>query len=167
MRSSTTSPLAPRYRSLLTLHGACAAVVGMLGGLAFLFNILKFIEVLPFVPRIERKIPGTEPAWRAAHTGPIMNGMLAMAVGAAGSMVELSPRAQRGLVITMLVTVWGNTVGYNAAAVGGERGLAPRGGALNNVAYVSFLVAAGSVMASLALTILGVGRHHRRTPKAG
>lgn len=161
MTSNDPTPLAPRYRSLLALHGVWAAVVGMVGGLGFLFNILRYIEVLPFVPRIDKQVPGSEPAWRAAHTGPIMNGMLAMSVAATGSMVELSPRAQRGLVATMLITIWGNTVGYNAAAVGGERGLTPRGGALNNVAYVSFLTAAGSVLVSLGLTIVGLGRHHR------
>ena len=82
-------------------------------------------------------------------------------VASVGPMVELGPKAQRGLVVTMLVTVWANTVGYNAAAVGGERGLTHRGGPLNNVAYVSFLSAAGSVLVSLALTLVGLNRHRR------
>lgn len=159
------SPLAPRHRSTLALHGVSATLVGMLGGLGFLFNILKYVEIVPFVPRIDVKVPGSEPAWRAAHTGPIMNGMLAMGVAATGSMVELSPQAQRGLVATMLITIWANTVGYNAAAVAGERGLTPRGNALNNVAYVSFLSAALSILVSLPLTILGVRRHRRGTPE--
>ena len=161
MTQKDVSPLAPRYRSQLAVHGVWASVAGMLGGLGFLFNILRYIEVFPFVPRIEAKVPGSEPAWRAAHTGPIMNGMLAMSVASVGSMVELSPKAQRGLVVTMLITIWGNTIGYNAAAVGGERGLTHRGGPLNNVAYVSFLAAAGSVLVSLGLTLVGLGRHRR------
>jgi hypothetical protein len=153
--------LAPRYRSLLVLHGASAALVGLLGGLGFLFNILRFIEIVPFVPRIRRQVPGTEAAWRAAHTGPIMNGLLAIGVGASGSMIELNPRAQRGLVATLIVTLWGNVIGYNAAAVGGERGLTPRGGPLNKVAYVGFLAAAISVLVSVPLMIVGVRRHRR------
>ena len=162
MTEAQATPLAPRYRSLLALHGASAVLVGLLGGMAFVFNILRFIEIFPFVPRIEKRVPGTEAAWRAAHTGPIMNGMLAMGVGASGSMIELSPRAQRGLVASLIVTLWGNVVGYNAAAVGGERGLTPRGGRLNNVAYFSFLVAAGSVLIAVPLVIVGVLRHRRR-----
>ena len=113
------------------------------------------------MPRIRKQVPGTEAAWRAAHTGPIVNGLLAIAVGASGSMIELSPRAQRGLVATLIVTLWGNAVGYNAAAVGGERGLTPRGGPLNNVAYVGFLAAAISVLASVPLMIVGLRRHRR------
>lgn len=159
MTDPAATALAPRYRSLLALHGASAVLAGLLGGLGFLFNILRFIEVFPFVPRIHKQIPGTEAAWRAAHTGPIMNGMLAIGVSATGAMIELSPRAQRGLVATLLVTLWGNVIGYNAAAVGGERGLTPRGGRLNNVAYVCFLTAAASVLVSVPLMIVGIRRH--------
>ena len=64
MTSNDPTPLAPRYRSLLALHGVWATVVGMLGGLGFLFNILRYIEVVPFVPRIDKQVPGSEPAWR-------------------------------------------------------------------------------------------------------
>jgi hypothetical protein len=81
-------------------------------------------------------------------------------------MIKLSPQAQRGLVVTMLVTVWCNTIGYNAAAVGGERGLTPRGGPLNNIAYVNFLAAAGSVLVSIPLVIIGVRRHHQEDAAA-
>jgi hypothetical protein len=116
MTDAEPTPLAARHRSLLALHGAAGVLVGLLGGLAFLFNILRFIEIFPFVPRIQKQVPGTEAAWRAAHTGPIMNGMLAMGVSASGSMIELTPRAQRSLVAAMIVTLWGNVVGYNAAA---------------------------------------------------
>jgi styrene-oxide isomerase len=136
-------------------------LVGLLGGMAFLFNILRFIEIFPLVPRIQKQVPGTEAAWRAAHTGPIMNGMLAIGVGTSGSMIELTPRAQRGLVAAMIVTLWGNVVGYNAAAIGGQRGLTPRGDRLNNVAYFSFLAAAISALVAVPLMIIGLRRHRR------
>ena len=161
MTDAEAGPLAPHHRSLLILHGVSAVLVGVLGGIGSVFNILRFIEIFPFVPRIDKRVPGTEAAWRAAHTGPIMNGMLAMGVSAAGPMIELSPRAQRGLVASLIATLWGNVVGYNAAAVGGERGLTPRGGRLNNVAYFSFLIAAIGVLVALPLTIAGVRRHRR------
>jgi len=161
VRDPKATPLASRYRTLLALHGASAVLAGLLGGMGFLFNILRFVEIFPLVPRIHKQLPGTEAAWRAAHTGPIMNGMLAIGVSATGSMIELSPRAQRSLVATLIITLWGNVVGYNAAAVGGERGLTPRGGRLNNVAYVCFLTAAMSVLVSIPLMIVGVQRHRR------
>ena len=155
------APLAPQHRSLLALHGAAGVLVGLLGGLGFLFNILRFIEIFPFVPRIQKQVPGTEAAWRAAHTGPIMNGVLAIGVGASGSMIELSPRVQRRLVAAVILMVWGNVVGYNAAAMGGERGLTPRGGPLNNVAYFSFLTAGISALVAVPLMIIGLRRHRR------
>jgi hypothetical protein len=161
MTDAESTPLAPRHRSLLALHGAAGVLVGLLGGLAFLFNILRFIEILPFVPRIQKQVPGTEAAWRAAHTGPIMNGMLTMGVSASGSMIELTPRAQRSLVAAMIVTLWGNIVGYNAAAIGGERGLTPRGDRLNKVAYFGFLAAGISALVAVLLMIIGLRRHRR------
>ncbi len=161
MTDTRATPLDPRHRSALTAHGSAAVLVGMVGGLGFLFNILRFIEVFPLVPRINKQIPGTEQAWRTAHTGPIMNGMLAMAIRASGSMITLSPRAQRGLVATMLITIWCNTIGYNAAAIGGERGLTPRGRPLNNIAYVCFLAAAVSVLVSILLVIIGARRNRQ------
>jgi styrene-oxide isomerase len=161
MTDAEPTPLAARHRSLLALHGAAGVLVGLLGGLAFLFNILRFIEIFPFGPRIQKQVPGTEAAWRAAHTGPIMNGMLAIGVSASGSMIELTPRAQRGLVAAMIVTLWGNVVGYNAAAIGGQRGLTPGGDRLNNVAYFSFLAAAISALVAVPLMIIGLRRHRR------
>lgn len=162
MTAWDASTLAPEHRSTLTLHGAAAVLAGMLGGMAFLFNILRFIEIFPFVPRIHKRLPGTEAAWRAAHTGPIMNGMLALAIGAAGPRIRLGPTAQRRLVTTLLVTVWGNTLGYNAAAVGGERGLQVRGGRLNKVAYFSFLSAALSVFVAMSLVLKGVANGRKQ-----
>lgn len=164
MTDAEPTALTPQHRSLLALHGAAGVLAGLLGGMAFVFNILRFIEIFPFVPRIQKQVPGTEAAWRAAHTGPIMNGMLAMGVAASGSMIELTPRAQRGLVSALIVTLWGNVVGYNAAAIGGERGLAPHGGRLNNLAYFSFLGAALSALVALPLVIVGVRRHRRDEP---
>jgi hypothetical protein len=161
MTEAEPAPLAPRHRSLLVLHGAAGVLVGLLGGMAFVFNILRFIEIFPLVPRIQKQVPGTEAAWRAAHTGPIMNGMLAMGIGASGSMIELTPRAQRGLVAALIVTLWGNVFGYNAAAIGGERGLSPHGGRLNNLAYFSFFAAAISALVAVPLMIVGVRRHRR------
>lgn len=161
MTDAEAGPLAPAHRSLLVLHGLSAVLAGVLGGVGFVFNILRYVEIFPFVPRIDKRVPGREAAWRAAHTGPIANGLLAIGVGAAGSMIKLGPRAQRGLVASLIVTLWGNVVGYNAAAVGGERGLTPRGGRLNNVAYFSFLIAAIGVLVALPLTIAGVRRHRR------
>ena len=78
MTDADARPLESRYRAQLTQHGLLASLTGMLGGMGFLFNILQFIEILPLIPKIDKKVPGTEPAWRAAHTGPIMNGMLLM-----------------------------------------------------------------------------------------
>jgi hypothetical protein len=170
MTGAEPAPLAPRHRSLLVVNGAAGVLVGLLGGMAFVFNILRFIEVFPLVPRIQKQVPGTEAAWRAAHTGPIMNGMLAMGIGASGSMIELTPRAQRGLVAAMILTLWGNVVGYNVAAIGGERGLSPHGGRLNNLAYFSFFAAAISALVALPLMIIGVWRHRHdeaASPVAG
>lgn len=158
----------PRLRSLLALNGTFGVLAGLVGGIAFTFNILRFIEIFPLVPRRNVRIPGTEAAWRAVHTGSIMNGLLTMAVAAIGSLIRLGPRGQRGLVASLLVTLWGNVIGYNAAALGGERGLRFAGGRLNRVAYLSFLSAVIAVFVAIPLVITGLvrGRRDGRTPVA-
>jgi hypothetical protein len=136
--------------------------------MAFGFNILKAVEIFPFVPRRNVRVPGTEAAWRAVHTGSIMNGLLAISTAAIGPMIRLGPRAQRGLVASLVVTVWGNVIGYNAAALSGDRGLRFAGRRLNRVAYCSFLSAAVAVFLAIPLVIVGLLRHRReQTNTAG
>lgn len=63
-----------------------------------------------------------------------MNGLLDIAVAAIGSLIHLGDRAQRVLLISVVVTVWGNVIGYFAAAVSGERRLHFGAGAGGNLA---------------------------------
>lgn len=157
--SDQTPGLAPEVRTKLTMHGLGGVLAGTVGGLSFLFNILKFIEIFPFVPRINYEIKGSETSWRATHTGPIMNGLMLMAIASAGDRIDLKPGEQQALTLALVVTMWGNTVGYNTAALGGQRGLAPHGHAMNNFTFFSFLTAALAVLFAVPLALLGIRRH--------
>lgn len=161
MTTAASTGLAPKVRSTLALHGALGILAGLLGGVVYLFNILGFVEIFPLVPRLDVKMPGSEAAWRGVHTGTIMNGLLAIAVAAIGPLIHLGARAQRILLVTIVITVWGNTIGYFTAAVGGERGLAVGGGLGNMVAYIGFLLAALAILIAIPIVVAGVLRGRR------
>lgn len=76
--------LTPRVRSLLALNGLLGILAGLLGGMVFVFSILGFLELFPVLPRIDTTVPGSETAWRAVHTGSILNGVMLIAIVAAG-----------------------------------------------------------------------------------
>jgi hypothetical protein len=151
----------PRTRAILALNGMLGILAGLLGGFAFTFSILGFIEIFPFLPRIDTTVPGTEAAWRAVHSGSIMNGLLLIALAAVGQLIRLGTRGQRVLLWTAVITVWGNIVGYYTAAIGGDRGLQFGIDWENTLAYFSFAAAAIAVLIAVGLAITGIIRELR------
>ncbi|PVH92844.1 hypothetical protein DM02DRAFT_262596 [Periconia macrospinosa] len=56
-------------------HGILMIVSGLIGGFLASFFIVGGVEIWPG-HIIELSFPGTEKGWLAAHTGPIMNGLM-------------------------------------------------------------------------------------------
>lgn len=156
MTAAAPGALAPKVRSLLALNGALVILAGLLGGLAYLFQILGYVEIFPVLPRIDATVPGTEAAWKNVHSGTIMNGLLAIGIAGIGSLIHLGARGQQILLGAVSTTIWGNTLGYLVAAPGGERGLNFGGGAGNIIAYFSFLTAALAVLIAVPMVVAGV-----------
>jgi len=76
-----------RARALTMVgHGCIGIFLGLLMGYGLIFSVLERIEIWPFLS-IDGQIPGSIGAWRAAHTGPIMNGLLCIAGAFALSVV--------------------------------------------------------------------------------
>lgn len=158
---SEPAALTPRVRSLLALNGLLGILAGLLGGMVFVFSILGFLELFPVLPRIDTTVPGSEAAWRAVHTGSILNGVMLIAIAAIGGLVRLGPRGQRVLVWSAGITVWGNVIGYFTAAIGEGRGLQFGIGFANTLAYFAFLIAAVAVFGAVGLAITGIVRELR------
>ncbi len=112
-----------RARALTMLgHGSIGIFLGLLMGYGLLFSALGRFEIWPLLS-VDGQIPGSMSAWRAAHTGPIMNGLLCIAGAVAISFVPLSQGQQKFLTWGLIFTVWANFVFYLGGIFGNARSL--------------------------------------------
>jgi hypothetical protein len=137
-----------RTRSALVGHGLTVILLGLLLG-------------FPYALVIQGSLAGSERAWRMAHLEGVLNGLLLVAVGAAGESIALAPRAAAWLRRALIVTAYGNLAGAALGAASGERGLSPAGPAANLAVYLLFLVAVVAVLGGLLLAAVGAFRAGR------
>lgn len=155
------SGLSDALRVSLAWHGLLVMLVGLLGGGLHAVTVIGHLELWPLLGRTEWLPPGDTAAWSRTHTGPLMNGLLALAVAGVGGFIALSARQQRVLRVCLLLTLWGNTVGYFLAAIGGGRGLQFGVSTPNTATYLLFATAALAVLLALLLTLLGLHRQRQ------
>jgi hypothetical protein len=133
-------------RAWLVFHGALVLVLGMAAGFGFATAIGDEAGVR---------------AWRMAHLEGVLNGLVLIGAGAAGSLLRLGDGAQRLLVWSLAITAWANTVASVIAASAGVRGLQPGGPLANNVVFVLFLVAVVTVFVGLFCLAIGAWQRAR------
>jgi hypothetical protein len=149
-----------RLRSLLVAHGALLFLAGMAAGFPFAFEILGRIELWPL--RIDFDMPGDVRGWRMAHLEGALNGMLLIAVGAAGGHLRLAPRAAAIVVWGLVVTGWANVVASWIGPLSGTRGLAATGLDWNTLVFALFMAAIVAVLAAMWLVFRGAWEAARR-----
>jgi len=103
-------------------HGSIGILLGLLMGYGLIFSVLERIEIWPFLS-VDAQIPGRMGAWRAAHTGPIMNGLLCIAGAVAISFVPLSSGQQKFITWGLVFTVWANFAFYVGGIFGNAHSL--------------------------------------------
>jgi hypothetical protein len=96
-----------------------------------------------------------------AHLEGVLNGLVAIAIAAAGGLLVLSQRQQRVLAVCVVGMAYGNVVGSILGAATGNRGLAPGGSLLNTAVYLFFVAAVAGIVVALALAGLGASRAAR------
>lgn len=112
-----------RKRALCLLgHGSTGVLLGLLFGYGLLFSVLGRIEVWPFIS-FDGQLPGSSSSWRAAHTGPIMNGLLCIGGAVALSLLSLGEVQQKFITRGLIFTVWANFAFYVGGIFGNARGL--------------------------------------------
>jgi hypothetical protein len=137
--------LEPLVRKSLVAHGLVVILLGMLTG-------------FPYALVVTGSMAGAERAWRMAHLEGVLNGLLLVAIGAAGNSIALTARQARWLQWTLIVTAYGNWLGATLGAAAGERGLAPEGPLANFAVYTLFMVAVVAVLVGLSLAAYGAFR---------
>jgi hypothetical protein len=137
--------LEPRAAKSLVGHGLVVILLGLLIG-------------FPYALVVTGSMPGSERAWRMAHLEGVLNGLMLLAIGAAGSSLSLSARESRWLEWSLIVTAYGNVIAAALGAASGERGLAPAGPVANFVVYAMFMAAVVAVLFAIGLAALGAFR---------
>lgn len=105
------------------VHGSIAILIGLFAGIALTYSALGEI---PLWPLLSTKItmPGTVALWRGAHTGPIMNGVMCIALVSCFNLVRADLISARRITNCLVWMVWGNTIFYVARIWGTNQGLA-------------------------------------------
>jgi len=119
---NSADPMTQRRALTMLGHGSVGIFIGLLMGYGLLFSALGRFEIWPLVS-MDAQIPGTMGAWRAAHTGPIMNGLLCIAGAVAISSVPLSQGQQKFITWGLIFTVWANFLFYLGGIFGNARSL--------------------------------------------
>ena len=140
--------LAPRLQSSLVGHGLAVVVLGLLVG-------------FPYASVISGGMAGSERAWRMAHLEGVLNGLLLVAIGAAGDSIALAPGRAKWLHRALVITAYGNVAGAVLGAATGERGLSPAGPLANFLVFALFSAAIVAVFVALGLAAAGAFRAAR------
>lgn len=105
------------------IHALYSLLLGLLGGVLLIYSALDEIAIWPFGNWIWT-LPGETSLWRALHVGPLLNGVMAIALVYLCSSFRLSAKACRHVSISTIVMVWGNGLFYLFRIWGNTRGLA-------------------------------------------
>lgn len=130
----------------LLIHCFVMMFLGFTGGFVWLIHLAEnVLHILP-LPRLEIPVSDRGELLRNAHTGPMMNAMYAMTIVLLSPRLALSARQAQTAYYAVIVTLWGNLIGYSTAVYAPERGLQPIGDWTNLVSYASFYVAVVGVV---------------------
>ena len=132
-----------RFQLQTLLHGAIVLLVGLLCG-------------IPFGAAVGNAW-GEEAvrAWRVAHSGGAMIGLMLIAIGAVLPRLLLGDRAASVLAWSLVASAYSFTLGLVVAATAGVRGLGATGPPLNWVVFVAYMVGSLGVLLSVVLMIRG------------
>ena len=124
-------------------HGALVVLLGMLVG-------------FPYAEAVSSG--GDVRAWRMAHLEGVLNGLLMMAVAAAGPLLTLPVRGSKVLRWALVITGYGNVLAATLGAASGQRGLQAGGPLANQLVFVGFLAAVLAVLVALVCVAWGALR---------
>ena len=126
-------------------NGALVLFVGLMAGFGLTFHLLGELSLWPIPGAMPIELPGDTRAWRAAHTGNIMNALMVIGVALTLPYLALSRRAEGFVAWGLILVVWGNLGFYVLSALGASgRGLSfgpNRFGGGDVLSAVTFLVA--------------------------
>lgn len=110
-------------RDTMAGHGVLMIFSALVGGVGLWMFLLGGFEIIPGV-FIEFQLPGSERGWTATHTGPVMNGLMVIAVAFVMPHLDFSQKWGRVWGWIVLLDGWSNVCFYLFSNFSPNRGLA-------------------------------------------
>ena len=129
----------------LTFHGAVVVLVGLLAG-------------IPYSMVATERMLGSERAWRFAHVGNILGGLVLIAVAGVADRLDLRPARRTLLVWSLVLGAYADAVGIVAAAAFNVRGLTIGGSLVNTIVFLLLALGAAGDFVGVGLVALGARR---------
>lgn len=143
-------------------NGLAVILFGLVGGFFLGWNVIGKVSFPPLPIEIDYQIPGTTAAWRAVHTGSIMNGIMALVLAALFAFCDLNKKLASRISWTIIIVIWGNAIFYLAAVFAPNHGLswgsnaAGKGNIAGIIAYIPAIIAAYALIYVIAVMLLNV-----------
>jgi hypothetical protein len=154
----TLAALPSSLRALIVQHAAILFGIGLIAGLVFTFEVIGHVAAWPLLPPLDFDFPGTAETWKRTHLGLLMNAIAMLAFAAGAAYLRIGERAARWFTGSVLVTGWGNSLGFLTGTLFGVRGLEFGGALANSANYLFFLVAAVSGFIQVGIAIRGAAQ---------
>ncbi len=145
-------------RKAMIGHGALLIFAGMLFGVGLWMFLLGGFEIVPGYI-LNFQLPGTPDGWRFAHIGPVMNGLMVIAIAFGVTSLDLPAKTAKLIGWTIILDGWSNTCFYFFSNFSPNRGLAFSTSRLGSANIFSYLALAPAyvfgVLAMIALIVMG------------
>lgn len=135
-------------RRQLAFHAGVVITLGMLSGIPLAMSALGFID-----SRVSD--------WKLSHMEGLVNGLLMLAVAAAGELLYLSPRLGRVLFACLIFTGYGNALYGWVRGVTGQAGMDFGPPASNQLAALLGGLPIATAFIAIALVMLGAIKRER------
>jgi len=155
------------HANRMTKNGIVAMLVALIGGFFLTFEMLGGISFSPVPVFMDVEIPGTARGWRILHIGMLMNGIMAIALGAALRSLMLEPAKAAVASWGVIIAVWGNAMFYLFGMFAQNHGLSLHDSPLGEaslagaLAFVPAII--GAVTLFIALVVMLGGRAQTST----
>lgn len=156
-----------KYQYLGILHGSLTVFIGLIAGMGLTFAVIGEVSVWPIL-NTSGTVPGEVSLWRAAHIGPIMNGMLCIVFPLCMTMFSDRVKQARMIIFAMILTCWGNNLFYVFRIFSVNRGLSMEtekfgsGGFMDLISYVPALLAIPvTISATLLLARMAYKQYYK------
>ena len=145
-------------RRVMFGNGILMIFAALLGGLGLWITLLGGVEIYPG-HIIDLHLPGSVEGWQKAHSGPILNGLMVIAVAWGLPLAGLTGKTSRLAGWIVILDGWSNTAFYILSNFSPNRGLAFGDSRLGPADIFSCLALAPAyvfgVLTMVALAVIG------------